>query len=135
MTNRQCLLGLAGYFGVLIALAAWLPVADDELYYWCWSRDLQPSYFDHPPMIAYFIRASTAVFGDSPLAIRLPACLASTVVLGVVGNLCRPRTIVAWVALTPVFLPGAVLVTPDTPLLLFAVFENVVDHVPDRCAE
>ncbi len=119
MTNRQFLVGLTGYFGVLIALAAWLPIADDELYYWCWSRDLQPSYFDHPPMIAYFIRASTALFGDSSLALRLPACLASTVVLGVVGHLCRPRTIVAWVAVTPVFLPGAVLVTPDTPLLLF----------------
>ena len=119
MSNRQFFLCLSGYFGVLLAPAASLPIMDDELYYWCWSRDLQPSYFDHPPMIAYFIRLSTLIFGDSTLAIRLPGCLASTVVLGVLGQLCRPRTIIAWIAATPVFLPGAVLVTPDTPLLLF----------------
>jgi len=119
VSNRQFGLALGGYFLVLLALAAWLPLADDEFYYWCWSRSLQPSYFDHPPMCAYFVWASTAVFGDSPLAIRLPACLSSIVVLGVVGHLCRPRAFAAWVAFTPVFLPGAVLLTPDTPLLLF----------------
>src|SRR5437899_384467 len=33
-----------------LALAALVPPFDDELYYWCWSRDLQLSYYDHPPM-------------------------------------------------------------------------------------
>ena len=26
----------------------------DETYYWVWSKNLQLSYYDHPPMIAYF---------------------------------------------------------------------------------
>jgi 4-amino-4-deoxy-L-arabinose transferase-like glycosyltransferase len=62
-------------FPVLLGLAALVPPFDDELYYWCWSRDLQLSYYDHPPMVAYLIRLSTELFGDTILAIRLPGVL------------------------------------------------------------
>jgi 4-amino-4-deoxy-L-arabinose transferase-like glycosyltransferase len=92
---------------------------DDELYYWCWSQELQPSYYDHPPLTAYMIWASTAVFGDTLLAIRLPACLATVIVLGILIHLTRPAGLLVWLAVTPVFTFGAVLITPDTPLLLF----------------
>jgi 4-amino-4-deoxy-L-arabinose transferase-like glycosyltransferase len=111
--------GLAVLAAVYLALAATFPATDDELYYWCWSQDLQLSYFDHPPMTALMIRASTEVFGPSVFAVRLPACLSSLVVLGVVGYLSRPRALLPWVALSPLFTFGAVLITPDTPLLLF----------------
>ncbi len=110
-------LGLIGmaYFG----LAAVMPPLDDELYYWCWAQNLQPSYFDHPPMTAYLIRASTSLLGDSVFAIRLPACLSTLVVAAVVGGLMRHRRLVPAVLATPLFTFGAVLITPDTPLLLF----------------
>lgn len=112
-------LGLAGLFAAYVVLAGVVPPADDEIYYWCWARELQPSYFDHPPMVALLIRTSTDLFGDSITAIRLPACIASAVVLGVIGWLTRPRHLLVWAALMPVYTLGAVLVTPDTPLLLF----------------
>jgi 4-amino-4-deoxy-L-arabinose transferase-like glycosyltransferase len=105
----------AAYF----ALAANLPPTDDELYYWCWSRDLQLSYFDHPPMTALFIRASTELFGQSVFAIRLPACVSSLTVLGIIGWLMRPRQLLTLVSLCPLFTFGAIIITPDTPLLLF----------------
>ncbi|HET6576405.1 MAG TPA: glycosyltransferase family 39 protein [Fimbriiglobus sp.] len=111
--------GLAALAVAYLALAATFPPTDDELYYWCWSRDLQLSYFDHPPMTALMIRASTAVAGQSVFAVRLPACLSSVVVLGVIGWLMRPRRLLPGVALTPLFTFGAALITPDTPLLLF----------------
>jgi 4-amino-4-deoxy-L-arabinose transferase-like glycosyltransferase len=117
--RRSWAFGLAALFTAYVGLAAWLPPADDELYYWCWSEELQLSYFDHPPMTAYLIRGSTELFGDSLLAVRLPACLASVIVFGIVAHLTRPRRIVWWFLLTPAFTFGAVLVTPDTPLLLF----------------
>src|SRR5438128_8966205 len=63
-----------------LGLAALLPPFDDELYYWCWSRDLQLSYYDHPPMVAYMIRGTTELFGTSVFAIRLPAVLSAAVV-------------------------------------------------------
>ena len=104
---------------VLVALAATVPPFDDELYYWCWSRDLQLSYYDHPPMVAYMIRVSTALFGQSILAIRLPAVLSGLVVIGVIGFMSRSRALYPFIILSPVTTFAAILVTPDTPMLLF----------------
>jgi 4-amino-4-deoxy-L-arabinose transferase-like glycosyltransferase len=104
---------------VYLALAAVVPPADDELYYWCWAKQLQLSYYDHPPMTAYMIRAATAVFGDTLFAIRLPAVVSTLTVLVVIGWLTRPRRLLPLVIFTPLFTFGAVIVTPDTPLLMF----------------
>jgi Dolichyl-phosphate-mannose-protein mannosyltransferase len=99
--------------------ATFVPPFDDEFYYWCWSESLQLSYYDHPPMTAYLIRAATTVFGDTLFAVRLPACVSSAFVFAVVLALCRPKRIVPWLLVTPLFSFGAVIVTPDTPLLMF----------------
>ena len=59
---------------VLLALravfAALLPLSADEAYYWLWSQHPAWGYFDHPPMIAWLIRAGTLVLGDTPLGVR-----------------------------------------------------------------
>lgn len=102
-----------------LCLAAAIPPADDELYYWCWSKTLQLSYYDHPPLSAYMIRVATELFGDSLFALRLPAVLSTLVVVAAIGWLTRPRTILPLIAVTPLFTFGSVLVTPDTPLLVF----------------
>lgn len=47
------------------------PPGPDECSYWDWARHLDFSYVDHPPMVAYFIRASMFVFGDTVWAPRL----------------------------------------------------------------
>ncbi len=104
---------------VYVVLALVVPPADDEFYYWCWSEQLQLSYYDHPPMVAYMIRAGTFLLGDTLLAIRLPAILSTLTVLAVIGWLTRPRDLLPLVVFTPLFTFGAVLVTPDTPLLMF----------------
>lgn len=119
MSGRWFILLLAVLGVVYAALAGWAPLHDDELYYWCWSKELQLSYFDHPPLTAVMIRASTELFGDTPFAVRLPACIATVAVLGVVGWLTRPRGILFATVFTPVYTFGAVMITPDTPLLLF----------------
>jgi dolichol-phosphate mannosyltransferase len=62
-----------------VAASAPMPLLHDEAYYWLWSRRLDWSYLDHPPLIAYLIRVST-LMGDSPFWLRLPAFM-----LGVVG--------------------------------------------------
>jgi len=40
-------------------------VRTDEAYYWTWSKESVLSFLDHPPMIAWFIRFGTAIFGDT----------------------------------------------------------------------
>ncbi|MDP5239892.1 glycosyltransferase family 39 protein [Uliginosibacterium sp. 31-16] len=47
----------------------------DEAQYWTWAQDLDWGYFSKPPVIAWLIAASTAIFGDGLLAVKLPALL------------------------------------------------------------
>src|SRR5262245_57534101 len=98
---------------LLLALAAFVRPFAAALYYWCWSRDLQLSYYDHPPMVAYLIRLSTELFGNTVFAIRLPGVVSGMVVIAVIGWLSRPRTLFPLVALSPVLTFAAILVTPD----------------------
>ena len=116
MRYRLCLILLAALH---VALAMTLPYVDDELYYWCWAEQLQASYFDHPPMTAYLIRASQTIFGDNALGLRFPALVSTWIVLLVLAKMTRRSVLLLGIVLTPVYTIGAVLVTPDTPLLLF----------------
>lgn len=47
----------------------------DEAQYWTWAQDLDWGYFSKPPVIAWLIAASTMLFGDGILAVKLPALL------------------------------------------------------------
>ncbi|MDR1103758.1 MAG: glycosyltransferase family 39 protein, partial [Endomicrobium sp.] len=47
----------------------------DEAHYWVYSKFLDFSYFDHPPLIGYIIKASTLVFGNNEFAVRFPTVL------------------------------------------------------------
>lgn len=100
-------------------LSAYLAPSDDELYYWAWSRHLQGGYYDHPPMVAYLIRLSTAIFGSSVFAIRLPAVFLGTALMIVTRLLSRGEDLLTLVLFTPVFVFGACLMTPDAPFLFF----------------
>ena len=51
-------------------MAAQLPLSADEAYYWLWSKRLAFGYYDHPPLIAWAIRAGTSLLGDTPLGVR-----------------------------------------------------------------
>ncbi len=121
------------------ALASVLPPLDDEVYYWSWSQSLQLSYFDHPGMVAWLIWLATRVFGDTVLGMRFPACCCLTFVFAVIcflvtrapqspptasaGTLLRSvakshvHFIMIGVLLTPLFTFGAIVITPDAPLL------------------
>lgn len=104
---------------VYLVLAAILPAADDEVYYWTWSKGLQWSYYDHPPMTAVLIRLSTAIFGDSIFGFRVPACIATAFVVYVIRRLTPCKPLLWGVILSPLYTIGAVIITPDSPLLMF----------------
>ena len=62
---RLCLALVALLLLFRVLLAATADLSEDEAYYWLWSTHLAAGYYDHPPMIAYWIRAGTAVFGQT----------------------------------------------------------------------
>lgn len=110
-----------------LVVAAVTPLSTDEAYYWVWSRALAPSYLDHPPMVALWIRAGTWIAGDTALGVRLfgPLCAAlGTLLLADAGEQLFPGRCAGFrgavlLNATLAFGLGAVAMTPDTPLLFF----------------
>ena len=110
-----------------LAVAAATPLAPDEVYYWAWSRALAPGYLDHPPMVALWIRAGTALLGDTALGVRLLGPLATAVGSVLLWRAAedllpgRRAGVVAAVLAnaTLLFGAGSVMMTPDTPLIFF----------------
>lgn len=119
VTLNRVFVPLVVLLTVFHLVIAWLlPPSEDELYYWCWSRELQWSYFDHPPMVAVLIRLSTFIFGDTLFAIRFPACVGSLITLLIIRDFTRDDRILTLALLTPLILFGTVLMTPDAPLIV-----------------
>ncbi|HET7755495.1 MAG TPA: glycosyltransferase family 39 protein [Anaeromyxobacteraceae bacterium] len=99
-------------------------LSPQEAYYWQFSRHLDVSYFDHPPLAAWTIRAATELFGESERAIRLAAALYAAVAALFLFHAARrlfgPAAAVAALAValaTPIFSLGQSIITPDGPLL------------------
>jgi 4-amino-4-deoxy-L-arabinose transferase-like glycosyltransferase len=76
---QRYLLAIVALSLLRLVAAALLPLSADEAYYWLWSRHLAAGYFDHPPAIAFVIRAGTLVFGHTPLGLRYVPFLLSLI--------------------------------------------------------
>lgn len=121
------LVALAALTALRLVVAGLTPLAPDEAYYWVWSHDLQGGYLDHPPMVALFIRAGTAIGGETAFGVRLMAplslALGSVLLARAAEDLFPGRRAGPWAAalLNATLLAGVggVTMTPDTPLLFF----------------
>lgn len=98
----------------------------DEAQYWWWAQTPDLGYFSKPPMIAWIIRLSTALFGEAEWAIRIASPLFHGATALVVFAIAR-RMMDGWrpaiAALAYVTLPGisysSGLISTDVPLLFF----------------
>ncbi|MEO1567732.1 MAG: glycosyltransferase family 39 protein [Pseudomonadota bacterium] len=54
-------------------MATPLNLGPDEAQYWRWAQDPAWGYYSKPPMIAWVIAATTAIFGNAEWAVRLAA--------------------------------------------------------------
>ncbi len=113
-----------------LVAAAWTPLTFDEAYYWMWSKHLAGGYYDHPPMVAFVIRAGTMIAGDTELGVRLVSILLalpmSWAVYETAGILFGGRRVAATAAImlniTLMAAVGTLIVTPDAPLLVASSF-------------
>ncbi len=97
----------------------------DEAYYWSWSKNIDLSYFDHPPMVAYLIKLAT-IFNDAEFFVRLPSLLCCFITVLMIFKLAnrmfnkQVANIAVILALSWPMLQGQFfLITPDSPLLMF----------------
>jgi 4-amino-4-deoxy-L-arabinose transferase-like glycosyltransferase len=116
-------------FIMRLVLGGMTGLGDDEAYYWDWSRNLQLSYFDHPGMIAWIIKASSSIFGDTAFAVRLPAIICNTgatlflFLLAVDMFNLRVGLYAALLhTVIPIFALGGMMAVPDAPMGLFWAF-------------
>ncbi|MBM7114975.1 glycosyltransferase family 39 protein [Archangium primigenium] len=119
--------GLSGVLALLrLVYAARVELAPQEAYYWQYARHLDWSYFDHPPMCAWWIGLSVKLLGPSELGVRVPAVVSATLLTWLLYSLGRRLyspavgALAALAANATVLLGlGAVVMTPDVPLVLF----------------
>lgn len=121
---------------VLVLLAAALvlrmvcmekvPLVPEEAYYWMYSQHPSLSYFDHPPMVAWVIRAGTLLLGNTELGVRAGGAflmLAASALMYLYGRIWfgRAAGLVAAVLLQslPIFFGAGIIATMDSALVFF----------------
>ena len=100
---------------------------DNEAYYWTWSKHLDLSFFDHPPMVAYMIALSTAVGGDTVFFLRIGTvllfCITSFLIYLLAFEVSQSRKTAFFslglANIIPLFFLGGILTVPDAPLSVF----------------
>lgn len=76
--QKKVLLLIAISTVVKLILACSIELSSVEVYYWALSQKLQWNYFDHPPIVAWLIRLTTAnLLFHNELFVRLGAIIAS----------------------------------------------------------
>lgn len=125
--NVRLILLALGLTALRLVVAGAVHLTEDESYYRLWAQHLQFGYFDHPPMIAWWIRAGSLIAGDTPLGVRLLPALASGLNTWLIGDLARrlgaePPTAfraALWYNATLTVCLGGMLAIPDAPASLF----------------
>src|SRR6516162_11425537 len=113
-----------------LVAAAFTPITFDEAYYWVWSKHLAGGYYDHPPMVAFVIRAGTMIAGDTEFGVRLVSILLalpmSYAIYRAAAILFDGVRVAATAAIllnvTLMAAVGTLIVTPDSPLLVASSF-------------
>ncbi|SKB88850.1 Dolichyl-phosphate-mannose-protein mannosyltransferase [Parapedobacter luteus] len=97
----------------------------DEAYYWVYSRFLDWGYYDHPPMVALFIKAGT-LLTQSPLGTRLLSVISNVIAVLMLWKIAKnyadnARLFVLLYSSMLILHVYSFITTPDTPLFFFTV--------------
>jgi 4-amino-4-deoxy-L-arabinose transferase-like glycosyltransferase len=120
---------IAGMTVLRMIYAGVMDLRTDEAYYWTWSKELQLCFLDHPPVLAWFIRLGTAIFGDTNFGVRFAGILAMAVTQLLLADIVRRVTHNVRAVILVVLLPEAALyygllmakVAPDIAAIPFVV--------------
>ncbi len=117
---------------IRIILASFTELGNDEVYYWTYSQHLQWNYFDHPPMVALWIRIFTAnlLLEKYELFVRLGSivsCAISTLIIFIIGKKLHSEKagwLMACLYNTSLYasILAGVFILPDSPQMLFWCF-------------
>ena len=133
ITGRRFVALLAATLVFRFWLASVFPMSGDEAYFVGWGRSLDWGYYDHPPMVGWWLAALLEIQAVE-WWLRLPSILLPGILaLGVLRALPylapgiddeRRYGIAALILLAPVNVWN-VFITTDTPLIYFSVFSGL----------
>ncbi len=120
---------VAGLTLMRMLYAGAIELRTDEAYYWTWSKENVLSFLDHPPMVAWFVRFGTAIFGDTNFGVRFAGLLAMLFTQLLLADIVRRVTHNCRAVILVVLMPEAAVyygllmakVAPDVALIPFAV--------------
>lgn len=114
------------FFKIIYLYFLPISLSYDEAYYWDWSRFFDFGYYNKPPMIAWIIKISTVILGNTEFAIRFPAliCLTLTIFTSYIlvfkhFDKKNAKLLLAFLSFTPILTVYSFIMTIDPPLLLF----------------
>ncbi|MCB2219059.1 MAG: glycosyltransferase family 39 protein [Bacteroidetes bacterium] len=114
--------------------SVWMPITEDEAYYWMYAQNLDWGYFDHPPMVALMIWLGDLIFKGT-LGVRIISNIAWLITsyaiwLLVEDQYKKEKNSLLYFFLIIVSMPllnlYGFVTTPDTPLLLFSAIYLVL---------
>ena len=121
------LIAAIGIFRLILAFT--IQLGNDESYYWLYSQHLKSNYFDHPPMVALWIRTTTLNLWlqNYPGFIRLgsviSSCVATWFMYKCVTQLKNERAgFIAACLYNASFYAGVttgIFILPDSPQMVF----------------
>jgi 4-amino-4-deoxy-L-arabinose transferase-like glycosyltransferase len=120
---------VAAMTAMRIAYAALIDLRTDEAYYWTWSKEQVLCFLDHPPMIAWFIRFGTLIFGDTNLGVRFAGIVAMAATQLLLADIVRrltrniPAVVLVVLMMEAALYYGLLMakVSPDVAMIPFAV--------------
>ena len=98
----------------------------DESYYWMYSQNPAWGYFDHPPMVAFFIHAGYTFFSGE-IGVRLFFVLISTLTFSIILNELNEKKDFLFLTVFVLSFPlihthiAGFIAIPDIPLLFFTM--------------
>ena len=113
-------------FCINILQSIYTPIIDDEAYYWLWSLKMDYGYFDHPPMIALWVKLSNLFF-EGELGARFFTVCCNTFSVFLLWQLLNPKSkkekiVFAIIYFSLIFVQiFSFISTPDAPLLFFTL--------------
>jgi 4-amino-4-deoxy-L-arabinose transferase-like glycosyltransferase len=137
---------------VRLIFAAIIPLLPDETYYWEWSRNLAPGYFDHPGGIAIAIRLAGLLLAPFDASATLVGVRLGPILCGWIAGVAAiamarrlsgdDASLRAAITLSvmPLAAAGLILATPDAPLLaatavgLYCVMRALESEIGSRAS-
>ncbi|HEY0039908.1 MAG TPA: glycosyltransferase family 39 protein, partial [Flavisolibacter sp.] len=128
--HRRTALAIIIFFSIIRGVIAFsMELGTDEAYYWLYSQDIKWNYFDHPPMVAIWIRLFTAnlALQDIEGFIRLGSIVGCAIASWAIYKTCHTLHsskaglygVVLYNASFYASITAGIFIMPDTPQMVF----------------